>query len=123
LTFNGGGDAFVAEVKSDGTSLVYAGYIGGLAGDEARGIAVDATGSAYVTGPTGSSEATFPVTVGPDLSYNGGGFNTGDAFVAKVKADGSGLAYAGYIGGNDEEQGQGIAAAVQTVGGRRPGLF
>ena len=58
---------------------------------------MDAAGNAYVTGSTASTEATFPVTVGPDLTYNGG---STDAFVAKVKADGTGLVYAGYIGGS-----------------------
>ena len=62
LTFNGGTtDAFVAKVNVSGTALVYAGYIGGLARDEGHGIAVDSTGSAYVTGWTQSTEATFPV--------------------------------------------------------------
>jgi hypothetical protein len=41
---------------------------------------VDSSG-AYVTGSTSSTEATFPVTVGPDLTYNGGGV---DAFVVKI---------------------------------------
>ena len=44
------------------------------------GIAVDGDGNAYVTGETNSSEATFPVTVGPDLTFNG----DFDAFVAKI---------------------------------------
>jgi hypothetical protein len=71
---------------------------------------VDSTGNAYVTGWTSSNEATFPVTVGPDLTYNGGGgFGYGDAFVAKIKPDGSGLVYAGYIGGVEDETGDGIA--------------
>ena len=37
-----------------------------------HGIAVDGAGNAYVTGYTTSTEATFPVTAGPDLTYNGG---------------------------------------------------
>jgi hypothetical protein len=113
LTYNGGiyrGDAFVAKVKADGTGLVYCGFIGGSGDDVALGVAVDTAGNAYVTGDTNSSEATFPVTVGPDLSYNG----SGDAFVAKVKADGTGLVYAGYIGGSQGETGNSIA--VDTVG-------
>jgi hypothetical protein len=107
LTFNGGSrDAFVAKVKADGTGLDYAGYIGGAGTDEGRGIAVDSAGNAYVTGRTGSPETSFPETVGPDLTFNGGNF---DAFVAKVNAAGTALDYAGYIGGADSEVGNGIA--------------
>ena len=65
-------DAFVAKVNAAGTALVYCGYIGGSGDDEGYGIAVDGSGNAYVTGYTDSTEATFPVTVGPDLTYNGG---------------------------------------------------
>jgi len=106
LTYNGGSDTFVAKVKADGTALVYAGYIGGSDDDDGNSIAVDAAGNAYVIGTTLSTEATFPVTIGPDLTYNGG---YSDAFMAKVKADGTGLVYAGYIGGSGTEEGNGIA--------------
>jgi len=105
LTFNGSWDAFVVKVNGAGTGLVYAGYIGGSGDDRAYGIAVDVAGNAYVVGTTGSTEATFPVTVGPDLSYNGGS----DAFVAKVNSSGTGLVYAGYIGGSGDDSGRGIA--------------
>jgi uncharacterized repeat protein (TIGR01451 family) len=98
-------DAFVAKVKADGTGLDYAGYIGGSGDDRGNGIALDVLGNAYVTGETNSSAATFPAVVGPDLTYNGGV----DAFVAKVKADGTGLDYAGYIGGTADDRGNGIA--------------
>ena len=79
----------------DPAILIYAGYIGGNSIDEGHGIAVDSEGNAYVTGQTGSTQATFPEKVGPDLT-NGG---NRDAFVAKVNAAGTGLVYAGYIGG------------------------
>jgi hypothetical protein len=106
LTFNGGGqDAFVAKVNAAGTALIYAGYIGGAGDDFGTGIAVDSAGNAYVTGQTSSSEASFPVTVGPDLTFNG----FVDIFVAKVNATGTGLVYAGYIGGTAGESGKGIA--------------
>ncbi|KKK88925.1 hypothetical protein LCGC14_2738260, partial [marine sediment metagenome] len=108
LTYNGGdwpGDTFVAKVAADGTGLDYAGYIGGSSYDQGYGIAVDGFGSAYVTGATCSSEASFPVSGGPDLTKNG----SCDAFVAKVKADGTALDYAGYIGGQDFETGKDIA--------------
>jgi hypothetical protein len=111
LTLNGFYDAFVAKVNAAGTALVYAGYIGGSGLDVANGIAVDSSGNAYVTGRTESTEATFPVTVGPDLTYNGGFY---DAFVAKVNAAGTALVYCGYIGGNDFDIG--VRIAVDSSG-------
>jgi hypothetical protein len=111
-TFNGGStDAFVAKVKADGTRLVYCSYIGGNVSDRGYGndcgygIAVDDSGNAYITGQTDSTEATFPVTVGPDLTYNG----LDEAFVAKVKADGTAFVYCSFIGGENNDYGSGIA--------------
>ena len=104
---HGGGtfDAFVAKVVPGGASLAYAGYIGGGGTDFGRDIDVDGSGAAYITGATDSGEASFPDAVGPDTGYNGGG----DAFVAKVAADGLSLGYAGYIGGTTSDAGEGIA--------------
>ena len=102
---NGGTDAFVAKVNASGTALIYCGYIGGTGNDAGQGIAVDGSGNAYVTGPTSTSDGSFPVMVGPDLTYNG----TRDAFVAKVNASGTALVYSGYIGGSGDEFGRGIA--------------
>jgi hypothetical protein len=42
---------------------------------------VDHYGNAYITGPTESDPGTFPVKVGPDLTFNGGDW---DVFVAKI---------------------------------------
>ena len=106
LTHNGGVDAFVAKVNSAGTGLVYCGYIGGSSLDIGMGIAVDDVGNAYVSGNTSSTQTTFPVKIGPDLTYNGG---TEDAWVAKVNASGTGLVYCGYIGGSGGELSSGIA--------------
>ena len=109
LTYNCSGDAFVAKVNAAGTALIYLGYIGGAGGDMGSGIAVDAAGNAYVTGYSKSDQSTFPVRGGPDLTYNGGGFYGGDAFVAKVNPAGTALVYAGYIGGAEDDTGNGIA--------------
>ena len=105
LTHNGQEDGFVAKVNATGMALDYCGYIGGSGSDNGRGIAVDGGGNAYVTGETSSTEATFPVTVGPDLTYNGGS----DGFVARVNATGTALDYCGYIGGSEWDYGNGIA--------------
>jgi len=113
LTHNGHGDAFVACVMADGSDLEYCGYIGGSGSDEGHGIALDKDQSdyhVYVTGETDSYESTFPVLVGPDLTYNGGStVDPRDAFVACVKDDGSGLEYCGYIGGTENDRGFSVA--------------
>src|SRR4030065_513693 len=69
LTYNGLADAFIAKVNPSGTVLSYCGYIGGTTDDFGGGIAVDSAGNAYVTGTASSSEATFPVAAGPDLTH------------------------------------------------------
>lgn len=104
-TFNGSLDAFIAKVNATGTGLIYCGYIGGQFRDFGTKVAVDGSGNAYVVGYTESSDATFPVTVGPDLTYNG----SIDAFIAKVNAAGNGLVYAGYIGGEDDDYARDVA--------------
>jgi hypothetical protein len=107
LTFNGGTfDGFVAKLDSTGTTFVYSGYVGGSGIDRARDVAINSSGGAYVAGFTDSNETTFPVTGGPDLTYNGG---LNDAYVAMVTTDGTAVVYCGYIGGSGDDQGQGVA--------------
>ena len=67
--------------------LSYATYLGGSRSDCGLGIAVDATGAAYVVGGTGSPD--FPTTPGAFQATLGGGGSIGqllpsDAFVAKL---------------------------------------
>jgi large repetitive protein len=51
-TYAGGnGDAFVTELNPSGSALIYSTYLGGASGNDfAQKIAVDESGSAYVTG-------------------------------------------------------------------------
>jgi hypothetical protein len=84
-------------------SLFYAGFLGGSGNDHGRGIAVDSSGNAYVTGGTTSSD--FPAVVGPDTSFKG----LGDAFVAKVNLSGTAIVYAGFLGGSNYDVGEDIA--------------
>jgi hypothetical protein len=90
-------------------TLVYSTYLGGDSGDEGFGIAVDASGNAYVTGTTASSN--FPIAVGFQTTLGGGEY---DAFVSKVNAAGSALLYSTYLGGSDMDFGRGIA--IDTLG-------
>jgi len=57
---NGFVNAFVTELNSFGSGLVYSTYLGSTNADGARGIAVDGTGNAYVVGWTQSID--FPTT-------------------------------------------------------------
>jgi len=99
---NGGGpvgDAFVAKLNAAGSALLYATYLGGSGTDFAEGIAVDAEGSAYVTGVTGSTD--FPITSNAYQRTFGGGSR--DFFVAKLNPPGTALAYSTYLGGESTE--------------------
>ena len=57
-----GPSAFVTKFSPDGSSLVYSTYLGGSGWDYAYAIAVDSSGSAYITGNTNSND--FPITNG-----------------------------------------------------------
>jgi hypothetical protein len=89
--------------------LGYSTFLGGSNVDVAGSIAVDGAGSAYVTGITYSAD--FPATPGAfDTTFNSNGSdNPWDAFVAKLRPDGSGLVYATYLGGFQGEEAHGIA--------------
>jgi hypothetical protein len=102
--FNGNRDVFVTKLNVTGAALVYSTFIGGSGFDEGTGIAVDASGAAYVTGQTQS--ANFPATAGAfDTSFNGGS----DAFVAKLDATGSTLVYSTFLDGSAAATAAGIA--------------
>jgi hypothetical protein len=72
----------VAKLNAAGTALVYATYLGGSRTDYGFSLAVDAAGSAYVTGLTDSLD--FPMAGSPLQGTFGGVF---DAFVAKIGMD------------------------------------
>jgi hypothetical protein len=110
--------AFVTKLNPTGSALVYSTYLGGTSQDQGTGIAVDGSGNAYVTGSTNSTD--FP-TANPVRGFGGGKcvgyYFSGacqDAFVTKLNPAGSALVYSTYLGGNQSDQGYGIA--LDSVG-------
>ncbi len=90
-----GFDGFAAELSANGSSLVYATYLGGIREEEARGVAVDGAGVAYVAGWTASPE--YPTTPGAfDRVLDPGGAS--DCFVAKIHPGGGSLDYSTFLG-------------------------
>jgi hypothetical protein len=104
-----GGCSFVEKLAPAGTSVVYATFVGGSAGAYASGIAVDAVGTAYVTGSTSSSD--FPLVSalsGPTATFQSLGT---DAFVTAIDKTGGSFDYSTHF--NEE---MGAAIAVDDAG-------
>lgn len=100
--------AFVAKLNPEGTALVYSTTISGSAGnEEARDIAVDATGNAFITGFVFSSN--FPTTAGAFQTTKGSPNGTQDAFVAKLAPGGDSFVYSSFLGGSGGTSGSRIA--------------
>ena len=98
-----GSDAFVCKLSSSGDSLVYSTYLGGGGSDWSAGLVLDASGAAYVTGYTNSTD--FP-TLNP---YQGTLQGSSDLFISKLSSSGNSLIYSTYLGGGDSENGSDIA--------------
>jgi len=108
----GGGDsdAFVAKLAPDGNILAYSTLLGGSGAennDGRTGIAVDASGVAYVVGDTQSSD--FP-TKNALRTTKSGPPSSSDGFVAKINASGTELVYSTFLGGSDDDFAHGVAA-------------
>ena len=87
--------------------LNYSTYLGGTGADQGLGIAVDATGNAFVAGVTFSTD--FPTTAtaqnkGPLLSNA-----KGAVFVTEMNPTGTALIYSTYLAGSTGESGRAIA--------------
>jgi len=94
-------DAVVVKLSAAG-ALAFSTYLGGPNTESARGIALDPTGNAYVTGFALSG---LPTTSGVIVATNQGSF---DGFVAKYSTSGSEV-YCTYLGGNLTDYAYGIA--------------
>ena len=98
-------DVFVTRLSVSGSSLIYSTYLGGTDSEQGNAIAIDNSGSAYVTGYTSSSnyptQNPFQTYVGTAHSY--------DVFVTKLTAGGNALVYSTYLAGTNNDVAEGIA--------------
>jgi hypothetical protein len=100
--------------------IVWSAILGGTANDWINALAVDASG-VYATGSTSSVDFPLQEPFQPVKDVGG------DAFVTKYHADGSGLAYSSYLGGDGyNDEGAGItvdSSGSAVVVGRTSGSF
>jgi hypothetical protein len=99
--------------------LTYSTYLGGNGDDASYAITLDASGAAYITGRTQSTDFPTRNAVQSGLGQPPAQFAY-DAFVAKIAPDGGSLIYATYLGGNGADEGHAIAldaAGNAWVGG------
>jgi hypothetical protein len=95
-----GHDAFVTNLNSSGTGLLYSTLLGGSNDDGGTSVALDSNGNIYIRGNTLSTD--LPVTPGSVQSALGGSY---DAFIAEFDPTLSNLLYSTYLGGELEEFG------------------
>ena len=113
-TLAGTSNAFVSKMNPAGTALGYSTFIGGTGSDAANSIAIDASGNAYITGGTISTD--FPTKNPIQAAFAGGGTTCpanhtsicGDAFVTELDPTGSTLIFSSYLGGSGEDSGVGL---------------
>ena len=110
-----GVDVYAARFDPAGATTDYLYWFNALtlyAEDEGYGVAADAEGNTYITGYTRSED--FCTVFGAVSGYHPTYYGETDAFVLKIKADGSGLDYCTFLGGNDWDAGRAIT--VDTLG-------
>jgi hypothetical protein len=102
---DGAQDVFVTKLNASGTGLVYSTYLGGSGYDVGLSIAVDGSGTAYLTGYTSSTD--FPTRNAFQATFCAShpfyGNVASDAFVTRLNATGSAVLYSTYLGGNGTE--------------------
>jgi len=92
-------DAFVTKLDPTGQQMLFSTYVGASGDDRAFDGTVDSNGNVVFTGRTSSTD--FPTTPGVFQPRYGGGDS--DAFIAKLKADGSALIFSTFVGGSGHE--------------------
>jgi hypothetical protein len=102
-------DAFVTELDTNGSHLIYSTYLGGQSTDAGYSIALDSSDDAYITGATYSTN--FPTTANALLNHlacTNDFYLNANAFVAEITNGGGALVYSTYLGGTNYDTGRAI---------------
>ena len=95
----GSGSIFAAKLSSDLQKLIWCTYLGGTGDESPRGgLALDDEDNVCIFGTTASAD--FPTSPGAHRVQRNG---ARDAFVAKLRANGSGLVWSTLFGGRGED--------------------
>jgi hypothetical protein len=109
-------DAFVFKLPPDGSSLLYSTFLGGSDEESARGgLAVDASGFAYVVGSTRSlgDYLDNSSSGNPANKVNAPLGGQDDGFITKVAQDGGSIVFSRFVGGTDNA---GVGGVDQVKG-------
>lgn len=102
----GGGDGFILKFNSSSV-LLWGTYFGGTLIDGCGAVTTDVSGNIFVTGTTGSTNASFPLSTWGGAFYQGTSGGSGDVFVARFTSAGV-LQWSTFYGGSSGENGQTI---------------
>ena len=91
-------DMGIMKLSADGTSRIYATYIGGSANERPFSLVTDSSNNLIIEGRTHSTD--YPVTAGAYQATNAGGW---DIVVTKLNAAGTALVGSTYMGGAGDD--------------------
>jgi hypothetical protein len=99
-------DCFIATFNMACNEVLSSTYYGGTGIDVAEDAVCDENGDIYLTGWT-TSYSSFPITANAiQRNYQGG---DDDAFITKIRGDGSALLYSSFLGGNGYDEARAIS--------------
>ncbi|NHJ41180.1 MAG: hypothetical protein FK731_14200, partial [Asgard group archaeon] len=96
-------ELFITKLNPTGENIIFSTYLGGGGIETGEALTVDQENNILITGKTKSND--YPITHNPNRTYE---LTEYDAFVSKIKDDGSRLLFSTTFGGEEEDVGIGI---------------